>query len=155
MPFAPSSPITGATVTGLTNPTYTHTADTAPSNNGKQFAVTQLGGTQTNVEVNGVSKPFTLSFFRPQVLKVAPTPNPVTGLMKEVPMNTYKMIVRKGVLPGVNQSTKVANVTITIGVPAGSDGYEPEDLRAMISFAAGAFYAQADGISQTILTGVL
>lgn len=155
MPFAPASPLSGATVSGLTTPTYTLTTDVAPSLNGKQYAVTTLGGTQTNVETHTVSKPFTLSFFRPQVLRVLPQANPVTGVIKNVPLNTYKLITRKGVLPAVNQNPMVARITTIIEVPAGSDTYEQEDLKAMVSLHFGAGYNQADGIVSTVLSGVL
>lgn len=155
MSFNPSSPVTGAAVSGLTSPTYTLAADVAPSINGKQYAVTALGGTQTNVDVNSVSRPFTLTFFRPANLRVLPAPNAVTGVIKDVPMNTYKLITRKGVAPGVNQNSVVARITTTIDVPAGSDTYEPEDLKAMISAHFGMGYVQASGIADTVTTGVL
>jgi len=155
MSFAPSSPVTGAAVTGLTSPTYTLTTDVAPNINGKQYAISALGGTQTGVDVNTVSKPFSLTFFRPATLRTLPQANPVTGVIKAVPMNSYKLITRKGVLPAVNQSAIVARITTTIDVPAGSDTYEPEDLRAMISLHFGAGSAQASGIADTILSGVL
>lgn len=155
MSFAPSSPVTGAAVTGLTSPTYTLAIDVAPSINGKQYAITALGGTQTNVDTNTVSKPFTVSFFRPVALRVLPAVNPTTGVIKNVPMNQYKMITRKGVQPALNQSLMVARITTIIEVPAGSDTYEPEDLRAMISAHFGTGWAQASGIADTVITGVL
>lgn len=155
MAFAPSSPITGATVTGLTSPTYTIVADVAPSNNGKQFAVTALGGTQTGVDVNTVSKPFSLTFFRPATLRVLPQANPVTGVIKNVPVNSYKLITRKGAQPAANQNPMVARITTTIDVPAGTDTFEPEDLRAMVSAHFGVGWAQASGIADTIVSGVM
>lgn len=155
MSFAPSSPVTGAAVTGLTSPTYTIATDVAPSINGKQYAVTALGGTQTNVDTNTVSKPFTISFFRPVALKVLPSINPITGVIKNVPMNQYKLITRKGVQPALNQANMVARITTIIEVPAGSDTYEPEDLRALISAHFGTGWAQASGIADTVITGVL
>jgi hypothetical protein len=155
MSFAPSSPVTGAAVTGLTSPTYTIAADVAPSINGKQYAVTALGGTQTSVDVNTVSKPFSISFFRPAVLRTLPQANPVTGIIKNVPMNTYKLITRKGAQPSANQTNMVARITTTIEVPAGTDTYEPEELRAMISAHFGTGWAAASGIADTVLTGVL
>lgn len=155
MSFAPASPATGAAVTGLTSPTYTLTTDTAPSINGKQYAVTALGGTQTSVDTNTVSKPFSVSFFRPAVLRTLPQANPVTGVIKNVPMNIYKLITRKGVQPAANQTNMTARITTTIEVPAGSDTYEAEDIRAMISAHFGVGWEQASGISVTCLTGVL
>lgn len=155
MSFSPSSPVTGATVSGLTSPTYTLAADVAPSINGKQYAITALGGTQTGVDVNTVSKPFSVSFFRPVQLRVLPQANPVTGVIKNVPMNTYKLITRKGVQPAANQNSIVARITTIIEVPAGSDTYEPEDLRAMISAHFGVGSAQASGIADTVISGVI
>lgn len=155
MSFAPISPITGAAVAGLTSPTYTIAVDVAPSINGKQYAVTSLGGTQTGVDINTVSKPFTVSFFRPVSLRVLPAVNPTTGVIKNIPMNQYKLITRKGVLPAANQSIMVARITTTIEVPSGSDTMEPEDLRAMISSHFGCGWAQASGIADTVITGVL
>jgi hypothetical protein len=155
MSFAPSTPVTGAAVTGLTSPTYTIAADVAPSINGKQYAVTALGGTQTSVDVNSVSKPFTISFFRPTQLRTLPQANPVTGIIKNVPMNTYKLITRKGAQPSVNQTNMVARITTIVEVPAGTDTYEPEELKAMISAHFGTGWAQASGIADTVITGVL
>jgi hypothetical protein len=155
MSFAPASPITGATVPGFTAPTYTIVTDVAPNINGKQYAVSALGGTQANVDVNTVSKPFTVSFFRPASLRALPQANPVTGVVKNVPMNTYKHITRKGVLPAANQVPMTARITTTIEVPAGSDTYEPEDLKAMISAHYGVGWAQASGIADTIISGVI
>jgi hypothetical protein len=114
-----------------------------------------LGGTQTNVEVNSVSKPFSISFFRPSVLRTLPQANPVTGIIKNVPLNTYKLITRKGAQPSLNQVSMVARITTIIEIPAGTDTYEPEDIKAMISAHFGTGWAQASGIADTVLTGVL
>lgn len=155
MSFAPSTPVTGAAVTGLTSPTYTLTTDVAPNINGKQYAITALGGTQTGVDVNTVSKPFSVSFFRPQVLRTLPQANPVTGVIKNVPMNTYKLISRKGALPAANQVSMTARITTILEIPAGTDTYEPEELRALISSHFGVGWAQASGIADTVISGVI
>lgn len=155
MSFAPASPVTGSAVTGLTSPTYTLTTDVAPNINGKQYAITALGGTQTGVDTHTVSKPFSVSFFRPQVLRTLPSANPVTGVIKNVPMNTYKLITRKGILPAAGQSPMIAKITTIIEVPAGSDTYEPEDLRAMMSLHFGVGAAQASGIADTLVSGIM
>jgi len=153
--FSPASPATGAAVSGFTSPTYTLTSDIAPSINGKQYAITALGGTQTGVDVNTVSKPFTISFFRPAQLRSMPAANPVTGVVKNIPNNTYKLITRKGVVPGANQNPLNLVITTTIDVPAGSDTYEPEDIKAAISAHFGVGWAQASGIADTLLSGVM
>lgn len=155
MAFAPASPVTGAAVTGFTSPTYTLTTDVAPNINGKQYAISALGGTQANVDVNSVSKPFTLSFFRPQTLKTLPSASPTTGIIKNVPTNTYKLITRKGATPAANQANQVCRITTTIEVFAGVDTYEPEEVKAMLSLHFGVGYESAGDIADTVITGVL
>lgn len=149
------SVITGATVPGFTTPTYTPSADVAPAANGKQYAITAIGGTQTGVDLNSVSKPFTISFFRPSILRGLPAANPVTGVVKSVPVNTYKMITRKGALSAANQAPQLVKITTIFEVPAGVDTYEPEDLKAAVSAHLGALTQQSSGIADTLVTGVL
>ena len=72
----PTSPVTGAAQTGLTTPTYTFVADVAPDANGKQVAVTALGGTQVGVTPHSVASPFTGTFVRPKSFKALGQPNP-------------------------------------------------------------------------------
>jgi hypothetical protein len=155
MAFSPSTPITGATQTGLTSPTYTIAADNAPDANGKQYYVSALGGTQTNVLAHSVAAPFTLSMFRPKVLKTLAPVNPVTGVLRSVPMNDYKVITRKGVLPLAGQSYKTALIKTELAIPAGSDLADPLSLRAAISAHIGLLWQIADGIGSTTVTGTL
>lgn len=155
MSFAPASPVTGAVVTGLTSPTYTIVADTPPNVNGKQYAVSALGGTQTNVDINTVSKPFTVAMFRPPQLRSVPAPNPVTGVMRDIPVNSYKIVTRKGASPAANQQNIPFTIETVIRVPAGVDTYEPEEVKAAISLHFGVLAAQSSGIADTVLTGVL
>lgn len=155
MAFAPTNPFNGAAVTGLTSPTYSHVADTAPSINGRQIAIYLLGGTQAGVGVNNVSSPFTISAFRPAVLRSIPQANPVTGVIKNIPMNQYKVITRKGMVPAVNQAAMVGRITTIIEVPAGCDVYDQPNVRALISAHFGALNDQATGLAATVITGVL
>lgn len=155
MAFNPGASITGAAVTGFTSPTYTITADIPPDVNAKQFAVTALGGTQAGVNVNSVSKPFTVTMFRPKVLRGLPAANPVTGVVKSIPVNSYKVITRKGALPAANQMAQVARITTVIDIPGGTDSYEPNELRALVSAHFGALNQNTNGIVDTVLSGVL
>lgn len=155
MSFAPSTPVTGAAVAGLTSPTYTLAPDVAPSSNGKQYAVSAVGGTQTNVDVHTVSKPFTISFFRPANLRILPAANINSGLVKDVPVNSYKLITRKGAMPASGQVNAVARITTIIDVPAGTETFEPEDIRALVSAHFGVGWAQASGIADTLVSGIL
>lgn len=152
--YSPTSPVTGAAQTGLTTPTYTITADTAPDNNGKQHAVTALGGTQTGVDVSSVSRPFTVTFVKPKTLRVLGSANPVTGIISNVPRNTYKLITRKGVLPLTGQPSATMLITTIIEVPAGSDTADAANVRAALSLHIGVLSQQSAGIGDTGTSGI-
>lgn len=149
-----STPVTGLAQTGLTNPTYTVVSDQAPTANGKQWAVSALGGTQTGVDIHAVSSPFTFSAFRPVTFKSLGVPNPVTGYLSQVSRNVWKFITRKGAVPLAGQSAVTALVTTTIEVPAGTDTANPEDIRAMLSFHFGCLSQQSAGIGDSVVSGV-
>lgn len=155
MAFAPTTPITGSTQTGLTSPTYTITADQAPDANGKQYYVSALGGTQTGVNAHSVAAPFTCSMFRPKVLKTLQPVNPVTGVLRNVPMNVYKVITRKGVLPLAGQSYKTGHITSEIACPAGSDLADAVSLRAMLSCHIGLLTQLSNELGNSVTTGTI
>ena len=151
-----TSPVTGATQSGFASPTYTVVADVAPPGNpGKQSAVTALGGTQAGVVTHSVAAPFTVNFTRPANLRVLGQPNPVTGVVQVVPTNTYKCIVRKGVLPLAGQAYRTALFTATCDIPAGADLADPANLRAGLSLFIGALNQQSAGLGDTIMSGIL
>jgi hypothetical protein len=139
----------------LTSPTYTIAADSNPDNNGKQYYVSALGGTQTGVLAHSVAAPFTHSCFRPKTLKVLAPVNPVTGVLRSVPMNTYKVITRKGVLPLAGQSYKTGNISSELNIPAGSDLADALSLRAMISAHIGLLTQISSAIGDTVVTGTI
>lgn len=155
MSFNPSSPVTGAAVTGLTSPTYTLTSDTPVNSNSKAWAVTTLGGTQTNVSVHAASKPFRLWASRPATIRVAPLPSPVTGVIPTSPRNVYSVGVDKGATPVAGQANQIIRFRADFSVPAGVDTVEPEEIQAAVSLMAGAIWAQADGIAQMCVNAVL
>lgn len=154
--IAVTSPVTGGAQTGFTTPAYVVTPDTAPSGNpGKQVAVTGLTGTQVGVTVHSVAAPFTANFTRPGTLRVLGAPNPVTGVVSAVPTNSYRIIVRKGVLPLAGQPFKVANFTLNCDVPAGSDTADPANLRAALSLLVGVLNQQSAGLGDMFISGIL
>lgn len=155
MAFNPSSPVTGATVTGLTSPTYTLTSDTPANSNSKAYAVTALGGTQTSVDAHSASKPFQLWASRPANIRVAPLPSSVTGLIPTSPRNIYSVGLRKGIVPLTGQAAQLMPFRADFPVPAGADVAEPEEIRAAVSCFIGALNQQADGIAQMLINGVL
>ena len=153
MAISLTSPITGTAQTGLTSPTYTLTADNAPDNNGKQWAVTAIGGTQTGVTTHSVSSPFTITFVRPKVFRFLGKPSPTTGVIANVPRNTYKVITRKGVLPLAGQAYQNLQITTIVDVPAGSDLADAANIRAALSAHFGALSQQSAGEGDTVVSG--
>lgn len=150
-----TSPITGSAQTGLTSPTYTIVADIAPAPNGRQYAVTSLGGTQTGVTTHSVASPFTITAYRPQTFRSLGKAHPVTGVVSDVPNNVYSVLVRKGVTPLSGQPFAVATVKIIVGVPAGSDTVDAANVRAMLSAGFGVIAQQSAGVGDTAVSGVL
>lgn len=155
MTISVTSPVTGGAQTGFTSPTYTVVADTAPTSSGKQYAVTAVGGAGNTPRISSASDPFTVTFERPANIRSAPVPNPVTGVVGNVPRNTYKVRVRKGVIPVANQNPQVMLITGTFDVPAGSDLANPIDLRAANSLFIGALNQQSQGWGDTQVSGVI
>lgn len=154
MAFAPASPITGAAITGLTSPTYTHTADTAPNARSRQYAVTALGGTQTGAVAHSIGMPFTLTMFLPAQFRTLGQPNP-SGVIRSFPRNNFEILTRKGANVLANQPAQTILIRTSISVPAGVDTYDAVTLKAALSAHIGMFWATAQGITDTTITGVL
>jgi hypothetical protein len=154
MTVALTSPITGGAQTGFTAPTYTHVPDVAPDVNGKQVAVTALGGTQAGVTVHSVSSPFTGTFVRPKTFKALGKTNPVTGLLPSVPKNQFEWIFRKGVTPLAGQPFSIAMGKVTLSIPAGSDVADAPNLRALLSVMIGALNQVSAGLGDTVVSGI-
>jgi len=153
MPLTMTGVVTGTAQTGLTTPTYTLVADSAPTNNGRQSIVSTLGGTQTNVDVHSVSSPFTVSAFKP--VKTAVAPVLVNGAVKNVTNNRYKIIARKGVKPLVGTAPLPAIFTLEFSVPGGADVADPEDLRACVSMLVGFLNLNSAAVGDLLVTGSL
>lgn len=149
------SALAGGAQTGLTSPTYDSVQDVAPDINGRQYAITATGGTQTGVRVHTVSDPFTITFTRPKSPKALPTPNAVTGRYPVVPKNTYGIIVRKGVNYAANQAPSLMVARLTVDVPAGADSYDAANVRAALSLLIGALSDQSAGFGDMTVNGVL
>lgn len=152
--FSPSTPITGAAITGLTSPTYTISADTPPNASSKQYAVTALGGTQTGVMAHAISVPFTLTMFRPATFKVLSNPN-ASGVIRSFPKNSFEVLTRKGMSVLANQPTQLGSIRSTFTIPAGADAYDINSIKAMISAHIGLLTQIAQGLADTVITGTL
>lgn len=157
MSFTLTSPVTGGAQTGFTSPTYTIQLDSAPTGSaGKQYAVSAIGGTQTGVDAtSSPSRPFTVTLSRPQVLRTLGPVDPVTGVLRSVPRNTYKVIVRKGVTPLAGQSAAVLNATLELAIPAGADIADAANVRAALSLLIGSLNSISASIGDSVVTGVI
>jgi hypothetical protein len=76
------------------------------------------------------------------------------GIVRNVPINNHKLIVRKGVACNASVS-KNASVTVDFAIPAGSETYDKANLDALFSFAAGVVASQAQGIRNTVSDGIV
>jgi hypothetical protein len=156
MSFTLTSPITCCAQTGFTSPTYTIATDTAPSNTGKQYAVSAIGGTQTGVDAaSSPSRPFTVTLSRPAVLRQLPAVDPLTGVLRNVPKNSYKILVRKGVTPLAGQAAQILIGTVTLDIPAGADVADAANVRAALSLMIGSLNSISASIGDTCVTGVI
>lgn len=148
-----TSPVTGGAQTGLTSPTYTLAQDVAPDINGKQWAVTALGGTQSGVTPHSVASPFTITFWRPKLYKLLGSLNSA-GVISYVPRNVHKIVTRKGVTPAINQNATPLVITTTIECPAGADTYDAANVRAALSVHVGSLNQVSAGLGDTVVTGI-
>lgn len=152
--FSPTSPVTGGPQTGFTSPTYTIVADMAPDVNGKQYAVTALGGTQAGVTIHSASSPFTVTLVRPKVQRGLPPLNPVTGNLPSVPKNVWTLIARKGMVPLAGQATVTEVIRCEFSVPAGADLASPAEIRAALSLLIGTAWQQSAALGDSFVSGL-
>lgn len=154
MAISLSSPVTGATVAGLTSPTYTVLADQPPNAYSKQWYVSALGGTQTSVDASSASRPFTFTFSRPANVRILAAVD-TTGVVRVVPVNHYTARTRKGVTPLAGQMSRLSQVVTDFGVVAGSDLADPNNVGAAVSMHIGALWQLSSGIADTLKTASL
>jgi hypothetical protein len=151
-----SAPFSGGAQTGFTSPTYDWVVDEAPEgSSGNQVVVDTIGGTQSGVDAHSVSRPFTISVFRPKTFRSLPQVNPVTGQLPSVPRNVYKVITRKGVTPLSGQASVPLLVETIIHVPAGADEADPTNVQAALSAHVGALADISASVGDMTLSGVL
>lgn len=146
--------VTGATVSGLTSPTFTLTADGAADAFTAQSAVTALGGTQTGAQAHTVSQPFTVTIRRQRNLKTLGKAN-LNGYVANIGRNTYTFLFRKGVLPLVGQPFSIAIARFETEIPAGAEVADQPNLKSWISFIGGFISTNASGLFSTWTDGIL
>lgn len=152
MALAISTPVTGSAITGLTSPTYGVTIDQALTPNAMQYAVNNIGGTQTGVDVSSVDAPFTMTLVRPLQWKTY-RDNKVGAAPA---MNRITVVVRKNVTTldaEGNEIKGVAYVTTTYHVVAGAQIQDPYKVKALFSASAGLNDQKLIGIFDTLVSG--
>lgn len=153
--WSPDSSITGGAQTGLTNPTYTVTTDSAPESNGRAGAITALGGTQTDVRVHTASDRFSFLFTKPKVMKTLGSPSAITGKYGAFPKNDYVLNILKGVKVAADAPVQTMQVRVAISVPAGSESYDAVNIRAAISLLVGLLSEESADLGDTVVAGIL
>lgn len=153
MAISLTSPVTGSTQTGLTSPTFTVAADASIPSNGKQWMVNALGGTQPGVSPHTISMPFTISVYRPTVLKVLGIASPTTGLVAgAIPKNKYSVLTRKGVKVNANQTSQ-CSILSHLDIPAGADTEDLLSIRAAIALHIGGLQQLSVGLGEMVASG--
>lgn len=147
-----TTPITGAAQANLTSPTYTLVTGTAPDQNGRSYSVSALGGTQTGVDVNAASRPFTITAWWPKVLRgLQYITNSGRGV--QVPKNVYKWVTRKGVTVHADLPPEQVVITTEVSVPAGADLLDAANVRAAMSAHLGAVAQNSQEFGNSAVTG--
>lgn len=155
MAISVTSPITGSAQTGFTSPSAVVTVDTPPPGSyAKQWVVTSMTGA-SGINAGSVSCPFTITFTRPTTLRTLAPVNPLTGILREVPKNVYKVHTIKGVLPLAGQAYESEVISTEVRVPAGADLADPVNVRAGVSVHVGVLNQQSANIGDTVTTGIL
>lgn len=150
-----ASPVTGASVSGLTSPTFTLVSDYYPDGqNGKQSYVSSLGGTQPGATAHSVSSPFTIAATRPKVLKQRAALNG-QGQLVNNGKNTYGIITRKGATPAADQTDQIILIRTEVSVPAGVDAYDAAELASALSCHIGFLSSNSSGLFDTCKSGGL
>jgi len=155
MSLSLTSPVTGSAQTGFTSPTYTLVTDVAPDINAKQYIVSALGGTQTGATAHSVSLPFTISMFRPKVVRPYSANNDTTKFTVNNPINVWKVITRKGGIPYTGERPTVASLTSAFSIPAGVETNNIAEVRAMISAHIGALTQMSALLGDSVNNGTL
>lgn len=149
-----TSPVTGGDQVGFTSPTYTILADTPSAMNIKRWVVTALGGTQVGATENRASNQFAIECEKPATIKQLGAPA-ANGQIANVPVNKYKIVTLKGVLPASGQLPRGLTIRTEISIPAGSESYDVANVKAALSLHIGAVYQLSAGLGNTVVTGVM
>lgn len=144
-----------AAMTGIAG-SIAFSLDTAPQYNGKQFSCNATGLTGlTGVVAHSLSTPHTFNLVRPVTYRLLPSVNPVTGLLRNVPKNTFTAIHRKSLVPLAGQSPALGIIRTSFELPAGCETADLANLKAFLQTDLAIRANQKNGLLDTLVTGTL
>jgi hypothetical protein len=150
--------VTGTPVTGLTSPTYTLSTVSAPNISARARIISALGGTQTDVNVHSIIRPFRMTWQWPLVIKQqTPAQAELVGAqipVPNLPVNRYSLNTSKGLKVTNGEATGLMSIKTEITIPAGGEYYADQDIRAALSAHSGTIVEGADAIIAHLVTGV-
>lgn len=152
--FSPDLSTTGSAQTGFTSPTYTLAADLAPDANSRQWVVTAVGGTQTDVRASTAGDPFT-TLIRRGPYRQRPIANPVNGSYGNVPLNRVELLTRKGVKIDSAGTIRVMNLRVIAEIPAGAETSDAPNIRACLSSTIGLLNEESSDLGDSLISGII
>lgn len=145
------------------SPSFTPVEDLAPVLHAEQMAVTSVGTNAQSsldafaaaVNTHQADSPFTITWFRPVSYKSRPPVNPNTGVLRgNIPTNTHKIIVRKGVNVHDSVTPQIMTIRVSLEIPAGAESADEENVRAAYSALAGFLSSKSIDNQDSLLTGL-
>lgn len=152
--YSPDSSISGSTITTFTTPAFTLAGVLAPAWNAVKKIVTAVSGTGTSgVTANSASSPFEAVFYVPQVLRSTPKPNPITGKYPPIPVNQYRLVVKKGGKVNADGTQATAVAKLSFDIPAGMETADADQVKALVSFIIGLATEESQDLVDTLIAG--
>lgn len=134
-------------------PGYTIVQSATTVTNGRTATVTAKLGTQPGaVDVHSASRNFSFLSTKPQVVRGVPPLN-AAGQLVNVPINVYTLSVRKGLTAMAAQPPVHGYCQAKIGIPAGTDLNDPDNVSAMILAFTQALAQMIQEVVNTAKTG--
>lgn len=121
--------------------------------NALRSVVTALAsGTAANVRFHAVSDVFDITSWTPKNVRSLPAANQ-NGVRPQIPVNSYAIVIRKGLKAASDVASQPSPLTIKWDVPAGAESYDAANLAALIATAGAFLTAKAASMYDNSLTG--
>lgn len=146
MPMSLGSSVSGASMPSLTTPGFTISGMPTLVDGASAYAVTALTGTQTGVSSHSLAKPFTITFYQNLNVRVAGN--------GDVPLNTTRIVGRKGVVVDAAGTIRQASIEVKIKVPAGSEAFDGNSNESLLSMVIGSLAQASASIGNNIIKGL-